>query len=297
MLRGDSKQPLTPSLHARHLSTAPTPLRHLKRPPLPRQPISARAEVTRAALRAAEGLHQLRGRLGQDMAAGEAPRSASRPPWGPSARLSPLPARRSASRVPPPAPLGFSPRLVLTPSALRPPPPALPRIPPTRRESSRPPRRSGRCAPRPRRTAPRSLPPSWEEEEEEEEAARLPQCSRPATASSGRGCGSPPGAPLRRTGSEEGPKCGASPSPQRRGHGGRCRSALPAACGARGSLRGLSRRAGFGGGAVPPGLPLPPALQPHGGGVGVQRLATFVRALLREGALGGRAEFRRGSGH
>lgn len=54
---------------------------------------------------------------------------------------------------------------------------------------------------------------------------------------------------------------------------------------------------GVGGGAVPPGLPVPPALQPHGGGVWVQRFATFVLALLREGPLGGRAESRRGSGH
>lgn len=50
--------------------------------------------------------------------------------------------------------------------------------------------------------------------EEEEGAACLPRC---LTASSGRGCGSPPPlAARRRTGSEEGPKCGAAPGCPRR---------------------------------------------------------------------------------
>lgn len=155
-----------PSPHNSHYGRA-------QRPPRATPPFEPPAPTARAAPTANQ-----RSRWGkQRRAAG--PRGAARAegatrgcgavPFSPARCRSPTPGRLGLERRRAPPPRGFaSPaRFPFPPSpfplalgALRPPPPALPRIPPTRRESCRPPRRSDRSAPRPRRTAPRSLPPS-----------------------------------------------------------------------------------------------------------------------------------------
>lgn len=154
--------PLTTAITAAP-NARPARRRRLNLPPLrrglPQRPISVRAEVNSAAPPAREGLHGLRGRRGAAGQSPSAPLGAVPPPRGASASRgdAPPPPRGFAS----PARFPFPPSpFPLALGALRPPPPALPRIPPTRRESCRPPRRSDRSAPRPRRTAPRSLPPS-----------------------------------------------------------------------------------------------------------------------------------------
>lgn len=163
--RSTQRNPLPshPSPQRSHCRLTP-PSRHLKRPPLrgalPLQLISARGEINSAPLAACWGATSAKGATrGQgSLALRSSLRSTSLP-----GLLHPVPPVRR--RTAPPCAfslpsLNFPPPLVLTPSALRPPPPTLPRIPPTHRESSRPPRRSGRSAPQLLGTVPRSLPPS-----------------------------------------------------------------------------------------------------------------------------------------
>lgn len=204
--------PLTTAITAAP-NARPARRRRLNLPPLrrglPQRPISVRAEVNSAAPPAREGLHGLRGRRGAAGQSPSAPLGAVPPPWGASASASrgDAPPRRAAIR--PPLAFPFLPPLLRSPSA-----PSARLLPPYHVS---PPHVEKVAVHHGAVTAPllghaellrgvcRHL-----REEEEEEAARVPQRSRPANASSGRGCGSAPFAPLRRTGSEEGPKGGAA---------------------------------------------------------------------------------------
>lgn len=202
--------PLTTAITAAP-NARPARRRRLNLPPLrrglPQRPISVRAEVNSAAPPAREGLHGLRGRRGAAGQSPSAPLGAVPPPRGASASRGDAPPRRAAMR--PPLAFPFLPPLFRSPSA-----PSARLLPPYHVS---PPHVEKVAVHHGAVTAPllghaellrgvcRHL-----REEEEEEAARVPQRSRPANASSGRGCGSAPFAPLRRTGSEEGPKGGAA---------------------------------------------------------------------------------------